>query len=211
MYGYCGSRTYFQRIGERRPSGRGGIVSVGFEVGRSIQQLVAGKAVAFHHFSQFLQSIELNLVDALTSQPDLVPDLFQCRSATAVQPEATLDDSALDVLTYRAERLRMLARTSTEHYQRILGELDLETRKSLADRQQQGGELRPFSLGIGGLDLGMEKVLDRASGTRLGLGRAAGTDASGGATDEPTRSPFPCSSYHSTSAKASRQGQNAGA
>ena len=74
---------------------------------------------------------------------------------------ARADASALDLLAYRAERLRM--------HELVLGTLDLERRRRLAERQAAGDELRVFSTGIGGLDLGMSDVVARAGGRRLGL------------------------------------------
>ncbi|GAF75773.1 unnamed protein product, partial [marine sediment metagenome] len=70
--------------------------------------------------------------------------------------------SELDLMTYRAERVLM--------HERVLATLDPVPRDVLADRLRAGEKLRIFSIGIGGIDLGMEKVLARAAGQSLDLG-----------------------------------------
>ncbi len=74
---------------------------------------------------------------------------------------ATLDDSALDLLAQRAERVRM--------HETVLATLDMPRRRELGQRLQQGEKLRMFSVGIGGLDLGLGPVVARATGRRAGL------------------------------------------
>src|SRR3989304_922951 len=71
---------------------------------------------------------------------------------------AALDEPALDLLTYRAERLRM--------HRLVLSTLDRERSAALTARRQGGEELRVFSVGIGGLALGMGQGLGRAEGDR---------------------------------------------
>ena len=73
----------------------------------------------------------------------------------------SLDGGALDRLAHQAERLRM--------HQTVLYTLDAERREAIAARQQAGEALRIFSVGIGGLDLGMEQALSRARGRSLQL------------------------------------------
>ena len=80
------------------------------------------------------------------------------------------DESAIDQLTYRAQRVRLLAQTSVEHYRRLLEGLSPAMRQEIGARQRRGEELRPTTIGIGGLDLGMEQVLDRAQSGRLDAG-----------------------------------------
>ena len=68
---------------------------------------------------------------------------------------AALGESALDGIAFRAERLRM--------HQLVLSTLAAPSREALIRREQAGERLRVFSVGIGGLDLGMGKSLERAS------------------------------------------------
>lgn len=67
---------------------------------------------------------------------------------------ARLSESELDLLAYRAERLRM--------HRLVLDTLEAGARQQLAARQQRGEQLRVFSVGIGGLDLGMGRALQKA-------------------------------------------------
>jgi len=67
----------------------------------------------------------------------------------------------LDRLAYQAERQRM-------HFT-VLRTLDGERREALMQRQPPGGTPRIFSVAIGGLDLGMGSVLQRATGRSLDL------------------------------------------
>ncbi len=104
----------------------------------------------------------------------------------SVRPDET-EETILDVLAYKAERLRMhrLSLTSL-----TAGEL-----APLQKRSQSGEALRVFSLGIGGLDLGMTSSLARASrrGGRLNFATAlAGllvADAGAAGGSEPSTSP----------------------
>jgi len=80
-----------------------------------------------------------------------------------------LDDSALDLLAFRAERLRM--------HQTVLATLERPRVESLQQRQAAGESLRVFSVGIGGLDLGMGQVLARAGGQSLTLLASAASEA----------------------------------
>lgn len=82
-------------------------------------------------------------------------------------PSQTAED--LDAAAYRAERLMM--------HQLVLHTLPAERRDAVAERFRSGERLRVFSVGIGGLDLGMGQALSRATGRRLGVGRDA-SDAS---------------------------------
>jgi hypothetical protein len=86
-----------------------------------------------------------------------------------------MDDSFLDRLTARAERLRM--------HRLVLSTLDPEPTRDLVRRREAGEMPRIFSVGIGGLDLGMSQVVTRAAGRSLQLGRGAagwGAGAIGG-------------------------------
>ncbi len=91
---------------------------------------------------------------------------------------AELSDSALDVLSYRAERLRM--------HQTVLTSLPPERRDSLLARERAGEPLRVFSVGIGGIDLGMQQAIDRSSAASLRLVQTEVTSPGG-----PQRRPGP--------------------
>lgn len=95
----------------------------------------------------------------------------------AATESSALDASALDLLSFRAERLRM--------HQTVLGTLPVSERRRLVARQQREPGLRIFSVGIGGLDLGMGAVLDRA---RRG-------SAAGGETTRPTPPSAPVAAW----------------
>jgi hypothetical protein len=76
-----------------------------------------------------------------------------------------LESDVLDVLAHRAERLRM--------HQTVLATLEADRVAELAERRRAGEKLRVFSVGIGGLDLGMGRVVARAGGRSMALGAAA--------------------------------------
>ncbi len=78
-------------------------------------------------------------------------------------PDA-LDDASLDFYSYKAERIRM--------HRLVLSTLPRDPSESLMRRGQAGEKLRVFSVGIGGLDLGMGKVFRKASGRSVGFGAA---------------------------------------
>jgi hypothetical protein len=79
---------------------------------------------------------------------------------------ANLDDSALDMMAYKAERIRM--------HRTVLSTLALADQRTVVGRQQAGETLRIFSVGIGGLDLGMGKAVTRAGARSFSLA-ASGT------------------------------------
>jgi len=76
------------------------------------------------------------------------------------RPE-NLDDDTLDRLAFRAERLRM--------HQTVLSTLAPGPREQVAARFRAGEKLRIFSVGIGGLDLGMGQALANARSRSVGL------------------------------------------
>jgi hypothetical protein len=78
---------------------------------------------------------------------------------------SALSDSVLDLLAYRAERLVM--------HRTVLRTLPPADGQRLAARERAGESLRVFSVGIGGIDLGMQQALDRARGTSRKLGWGA--------------------------------------
>lgn len=110
---------------------------------------------AARRFRRALAALDPSVSDQAALAKDLAP----------VQPENT-EETILDVLAYKAERLRMhhLALTS----------LTAAEMAPLQKRNQAGEALRVFSLGIGGLDLGMGSSLARASrrGGRLNFANA---------------------------------------
>jgi hypothetical protein len=89
----------------------------------------------------------------------------------------SLDDVALDDLTYRAERLRL--------HQTVISTLDPSRRDALTARQEAGTQLRVYSVGIGGLDLGMQSVIERARSRSLGLTGASAVQTVLGAHQVP--------------------------
>ena len=92
---------------------------------------------------------------------------------------AALGDDALDLLAYRAERLRMHAL--------VLGTIPSDRREALVAREKAGERIRVFSVSIGGLDLGMDSALERAS--RRAQTGLFGTAASRTGSAPPTRRP----------------------
>jgi hypothetical protein len=83
-----------------------------------------------------------------------------------------LDPSTLDLLAYRAERVRM--------HETVLTTLPAPERDGVLLRQRGGEQLRIFSVGIGGVDLGMRRALARAGGRSEGVAwGGAGRGASG--------------------------------
>ncbi|HXV77203.1 MAG TPA: hypothetical protein VD788_12875 [Candidatus Polarisedimenticolaceae bacterium] len=81
------------------------------------------------------------------------------------------DPDVFDLLAYRAERLRM--------HRTVLATLGPELGRGLAERTRAGERLRIFSVGIGGLDLGMGRALARASGTSIQLTSVRSPGATG--------------------------------
>jgi hypothetical protein len=66
----------------------------------------------------------------------------------------------LDLMTYRARRLRM--------HRAVLSSLDADERQRLLERRDREGTPRLFSLGIGGIDLGLGRSMQRALGSAGG-------------------------------------------
>ncbi|HEX6850293.1 MAG TPA: hypothetical protein VF139_02715 [Candidatus Polarisedimenticolaceae bacterium] len=68
----------------------------------------------------------------------------------------------LENLRFRAQRLAM--------HRLVLGKVPESPRSRVAARRAAGEPMRVFSVGIGGIDLGMESALARASRRKLGFG-----------------------------------------
>lgn len=101
----------------------------------------------------------------------------------------------LEMLRFRAQRLAM--------HRLVLGKVPEASRSKVASRRAAGEAMRVFSVGIGGIDLGMESALARASRRKLGFGDVA--PARGGAPAAPTptaSAPAPESATLRTSAKS---------
>ena len=84
-----------------------------------------------------------------------------------------------DLLSYRAERLMMHAR--------VLATVPPDRRLSVEERRKQEPATRVFSVGIGGVDLGMNAVLARAKFRSSRLGLAAGERIATATSTAPTR------------------------
>lgn len=72
---------------------------------------------------------------------------------------------SLETLRFRAQRLAM--------HRLVLGKVPDAARSRVASRRAAGESMRVFSVGIGGIDLGMESALARASRRKLGFGDEA--------------------------------------
>lgn len=109
------------------------------------------------------------------------------RELLSRNPES-LPPEALDALAAGAERLTM--------HQRVLATLPEPDRKSVGERRAAGEAVRVFSIGMGGIDLGMSKALARA-GRRSRKAGPAGfsaigvSDAGRGGAPVPTRDARP--------------------
>jgi len=89
-----------------------------------------------------------------------------------------LEDSQVDLLSQRAERLLM--------HRTVLATLEMPRRRELRARLEGGEQLRMFSVGIGGLDLSMGPAVARARGRRVGLSGAGVLTAAESAAATPS-------------------------
>ena len=78
---------------------------------------------------------------------------------------ASAGADVLETLRFRAQRLAM--------HRLVLGKVPEAPRSRFAERRAAGEAMRVFSVGIGGIDLGMESALARASRRTLGFGEEA--------------------------------------
>jgi len=85
-----------------------------------------------------------------------------------------------DLLSYRAERLLMHAR--------VLATIPTDRRTAIEERRKQAPATRVFSVGIGGVDLGMSAVLARAEHRGGKLGLSAGDRKPPAAASSPAAS-----------------------
>ena len=88
-----------------------------------------------------------------------------------------------DLISYRAERLLMHAR--------VLATISPERRAGIDARRKQAPATRVFSVGIGGVDLGMSAVLARSAGRASRLGLAAGGNVAQKPADRSAQTPAP--------------------
>jgi len=94
-----------------------------------------------------------------------IPEHRALLDEIAARGAAAADETLLDVLAYRAERLAM--------HRLVLGTIPEEVGRPLAERVRAGEALRVFSVAIGGIDLGMRRAIDRAPRRSLALGASA--------------------------------------
>jgi hypothetical protein len=102
---------------------------------------------------------QVRLQRALAGLDRGVPEEAQFIDEIAATNPAALSPSELDLLAFRAQRLRM--------HRTVLGAFDPKLREEL--EKASGDPLRVISVGVGGLDLGMRKVVDRAHSRSIGL------------------------------------------
>ncbi len=110
-----------------------------------------------------------------------LPDQDALAKEMEARDPAKTDDATLDLLAYRAERLFM--------HERVLASLSRGEREALDRRAKTGGSLRVFSVGIGGVDLGMGAVLARASRAQSRLSWGGGSPRRVPAAAESARAP----------------------
>jgi hypothetical protein len=99
--------------------------------------------------------------DLAMLNPQIPDQAALAKEMTALSVDASAYER--DVMSYRAERLLMHAR--------VLATIPPERRASIEQLRAKDPATRVFSVGIGGIDLGMNSVMARAShrGSRLGL------------------------------------------
>ncbi len=100
--------------------------------------------------------------DQAMLNPQLPDQAALAQTMSALAADAGVSEE--DLLSYRAERLMMHAR--------VLATIPANLRLSVEERRKREPSTRVFSVGIGGVDLGMSAVLARAKfrSSRLGLG-----------------------------------------
>ncbi len=92
---------------------------------------------------------------------------------------ANAEPETLRELAYAALRLRM--------HRLVLSTLGVEARQELAAKAARGEDLRVFSVGIGGLDLGMQEAVAGARGRALTLRPGGGVSVAGSASPRRAR------------------------
>ncbi len=106
------------------------------------------------------------LARALAMLDPRQPDHAALAREVASADPGALDDETLDFLAYRAERLFM--------HHLVLRALGSGDRARIEARAAAEGKPRIFSVGIGGIDLGMDQAIDRALAGDARLGPGAG-------------------------------------
>lgn len=138
------------------PPGTAGIVDVldRTSVGEALDRLEPRGGASLPAGRRFARDLAL-LNPQVADQAELAKDM------AALKANAT--DFERDAFCYRAERLLM--------HQRVLATITDKRRAEADERRKQAPKTRVFSVGIGGIDLGLTAVLARAAhrGGRLGL------------------------------------------
>jgi len=144
------------------PAGAGGAAEVHgrLEVGSGLDRLFSADGRPLPARMRYDRAVA-------TLDDRMVEDRSLRQELDRYDPEA-LDDASLDFFSYKAERIRM--------HRLVLSTLPQDRSASLIRRGQAGEQLRLFSVGIGGLDLGMGKVFRKATGRTMGFGAAGRAD-----------------------------------
>jgi len=158
------------------PPGAGGIVDVldRTEVGAALDRLDPRGTARLPAGRRFAR--ELALLN--TQVPDQAALAKEMGALSASAPEYEED-----LLSYRAERLLMHAR--------VLATVSAERRAGIDERRKKQPAMRVFSVGIGGVDLGMNAVLARAKFRSAHLGMAAGERTAGAPSRAEPSTPEP--------------------
>lgn len=146
---------------------------------REFPQLLAYEALPAHGTAGVVESFDrVPVADALERlnprNGDLDPDARYGRALAGLDRQSaeeaafldgleqidvtSISDREKDMMAYRAQRLRM--------HRTVLRSLEADKRAAIDSRPVRP---RVFSVAVGGLDLGMGKVLDRARGRSIGL------------------------------------------
>ncbi len=154
------------------PAGAGGVVDVldRTDVGAALERLRPAAGADL--------SPRRRLARALAMLDPRQPDHEALAREIASADPAALDDETLDFLAYRAERLFM--------HHLVLRTVGAADRARIEARGVAEGKPRVFSVGIGGIDLGMDQAIDRALAGDSRLAPGAGA-----AAEEPSRPASP--------------------
>ena len=156
------------------PPGAAGVVDAldSTAVGDALERLETRYAVPFPAAKR-LERDRLLLNPQIPDQAALAAEIDRAPSGLSPYEQ--------DLLSYRAERLLMHAR--------VLATISPERRASVEARRKQAPATRVFSVGIGGVDLGMSAVLARSASRASRLGLAAGGNVPPKAADRAAPAP----------------------